>query len=42
MTSLQANLDKDVGEEAIEENQVKWGMQLSEIYRLSMKFYKGS
>ncbi|XP_070490303.1 Golgi resident protein GCP60 [Chironomus tepperi] len=26
--------------EAVEENQMKWGMQLSEIYRLSLKFYK--
>ena len=28
-------------EEAVEENQMKWGMQLSDIYRLSLKFYKG-
>jgi hypothetical protein len=28
-------------EEAVEENQMKWNMELSEIYRLSLKFYKG-
>lgn len=32
---------KDIAEEAVEENQMKWGMQLAEIYRLSLKFYKG-
>lgn len=31
----------DAAEEAIEENCMKWGMPLVDIYKLSLKFYKG-
>lgn len=31
----------ETGEEASEENSLKWGLPLVEIYKLSLKFYKG-
>ena len=45
MENLITKLDKvgleDRVEEAKEDVHVKWGMDLSEIYKLSLKFYKG-
>lgn len=45
MDSLITKLDKvgfeDRVEEAKEDSNLKWGMDLSEIYKLSLKFYKG-
>lgn len=45
MENLITKLDKvgleDRVEEAKEDGQFKWGMDLFEIYKLSLKFYKG-
>lgn len=45
MESLITKLDKvdleDRVEEAKEDSHLKWGMDLTEIYKLSLKFYKG-
>lgn len=32
----------ETAEEVSEENCMKWGLPLLEIYKLSLKFYKGS
>lgn len=45
MENLVSKLDKvdinDQAEEATEDGELKWGMELKEIYKLSLKFYKG-
>jgi hypothetical protein len=45
MENLVSKLDKiemsDPAEEATEDADLKWGMDLTEIYKLSLKFYKG-
>ncbi|KAG5672164.1 hypothetical protein PVAND_002317 [Polypedilum vanderplanki] len=44
MENLATNIGKlsvdETGQEASEQNEMKWGMQLVEIYRLALKFYK--
>lgn len=40
-SKLSTLLIDDIAEEATEENCEKWGLQLSDIYKLSLKFYKG-
>jgi hypothetical protein len=41
MENLATNLAKMTVDETGEQNEMKWGMQLNEIYRLALKFYKG-
>lgn len=45
MESLTQKLDKvgitEHAEEALEDGELKWGMDLTELYKLSLKFYKG-
>lgn len=45
MENLISKLDKvDISEkakEALEDGELKWGIELTEIYKLSLKFYKG-
>lgn len=45
MENLVTKLDKinmsDEAEEAVEDVDLKWGMNIIEIYKLSLKFYKG-
>lgn len=45
MDNIVTKLDKvgieDIAEEAKEDGDLKWGMDLTEIYKLSLKFYKG-
>ena len=40
-SKLSTLLIDDTAEEATEEDCVKWGLPLVDIYKLSLKFYKG-
>jgi hypothetical protein len=46
MENLGSNLKKmsidEVAVEAGDDNEMKWGMNLHEVYKLSLKFYKGN
>lgn len=45
MDNLKTNLAKvaidETGQEASEQDELKWGLPLKEAYRFALKFYKG-